>query len=134
MLDLGGVESFIANEGIEATRSGNDDMGAFSFITKELNVLRHGCSSVKRADTNVWHVLGETRVLVFDLERQLACMAHNEDGDRAIHGFELLKRRKNEYSCLSVTGFCLTKNVHTEDGLGNALLLNYNRSTGVSRI
>ncbi len=70
------------------------------------------------------HVLGESLVLLADLERQLAGVAHDQHADLAVDRLELLHRRQDEDGRLAHPGLGLAQDVHAEHGLRDALMLN----------
>ena len=124
MFDFAGVENLVPREGIESSGSGHHDMRALGLVTEQLRILSHWGSTIERRDANVRHILGETRVLVLNLESELASVAKHENRDLAIHGLELLKRRQNKDGGFTVTRLRLAQDVHSQHSLGDALLLN----------
>lgn len=74
---------------------------------------------------NATHVLGESFVLFADLEGQLSGVAHNDDGDLSILRLKLLKCGQHKDGRLAHAGFGLAKDVHTENRLRNAFVLNW---------
>ena len=123
VLDFGGVEDLVSDEGVESTGGGDHDMGALGLVAEEVGVLDHRGTAEESADTDVGHVLGETSVLVLDLESKLTGVAQNNDRHLAVDRLELLQSRENEHRSLSVTRLRLTKHVHSKNSLGNTLLL-----------
>ena len=69
------------------------------------------------------HVLREPLVLFADLESQLAGVAHHDNGDLSVLGFQLLQGCKNEYGGLTHAGLGLAQDVHAQNCLGNAFVL-----------
>jgi hypothetical protein len=125
MFDLSGVQGFVPYESVETTGSSDNNVRAFRLVTKELGVLGYRSSTKESADSNLGHVLGKPRILVLNLERQLASVAHNEDRNLAVHWLELLKRGENENCGFTVTRLSLAQYIHSENCLRDALLLNY---------
>ena len=123
VFDLGGVQSPLPDKRVQTARSGDDNVWAFGLVGEDGLVLVDTNTTEEGADPHIRHVLGKPGVLVLDLERQLASVAHDEDRDLAVHRLELLKRGENEYSGFTVSRLGLAKYVHSEDSLGNALLL-----------
>lgn len=126
MLDILRIEDFIAGKGVEAARGGDDDVGALCLVTEEFSILANGRATEERADADVGHVLRKPRVLVLDLERELAGVTEDNDGNFAIDRFKLLQRSQDEHCRLSVTRLRLAQDIHPQDCLGNALLLDCN--------
>ena len=123
VLDLGGVEDLVSYEGVQTAGGGDHDMGALGLVAEEVGVLDHRGTAEESADTDVGHVLGETSVLVLDLESKLTGVAQNNDRHLAVDRLELLKSSQDEDSRLSVTRLCLAQDIHSKDGLRDALLL-----------
>lgn len=124
MLHIFGIQDFISRQGVETSRGSNNDVWAFGFVAEKFSVLCDGSSTIEGGNPNVREVLGKTSVFVLDLEGQLSSVTENEDGYFAVHWLQLLESGKDENSGLSVTRLGLTEHVHTENGLGNAFLLN----------
>lgn len=98
-------------------------MRALALVSEEFGVFCNGGTTIKSADTNIGHVLGETSVLIFNLECEFASVAEDEDRNFSVDRFQLLKGSQDENGSFSVTGFCLTQDVHAEYSLRNAFLL-----------
>ena len=141
VLDALEVEGLGADEAEDAARGADHDVRAV--LLQGLLVLVDGHTAEEDGDLQVLHVLGETLVLLRDLEGQLTGVAHGDDGrgaDRAenyarsalpaldlpIGDFELLESGQDENGRLTHTGLGLADNIHTSDGLGDALVLNLN--------
>lgn len=63
MLDLGGIEDLVSNEGIQPTGRGDHDVRALVLVADKLRILGNRDSAEESADTDVGHVLGETSAL-----------------------------------------------------------------------
>ena len=72
----------------------------------------------------MWKVFGKAGVFVLDLEGQFSSVTENEDGYFTIHWIQLLESGKDEDGGFPVARLGLAEYVHTEDSLGNTLLLN----------
>ena len=72
-------------------------------------------------------VLGEPLVLFTDLEGQLPGVAHDQDGDLAVGGLDLLESGQDEDGRLSHAGLGLAQDVHAQHGLRDALVLHLGR-------
>jgi hypothetical protein len=127
VLDVLGLQDFLASESVQATGGGDDDVRALSLVFEHLRILLDRGAAEEGGDADVGHVLGETRVLVLDLVRELTRVAENDDRHLSIDGLELLQAGQHEHRCLSMTRLGLAQDVHPQDGLGNALLLDYKR-------
>lgn len=125
VLDVLSIQHLVPRESVETSRCGDNDVRALRLVTKKLRVLGDWGSSVEGADPDIRHVLGETRVLVLDLERELPSVAEHQNGHLAVDRLELLKSREDENGGFTVTGLCLAKNIHAENRLRNALLLDW---------
>jgi hypothetical protein len=76
------------------------------------------------------HVLAEAVVLVLDLESELAGVAQAEHEDvAALREVELLQGGEHEHSRLAHARLGLADHVHTQDGLGDALMLDCSAGT-----
>ena len=124
VLDFGGVEDLIPHEGVQSTGGGDYDVRALALVAEEVGVLDHRGTAEESADTDVGHVLGETSVLVLDLESKLTGVAQNNDRHLAVDRLELLQSRQDKHRRFSVTGLCLAQDIHSKDRLGDTLLLN----------
>jgi len=69
----------LADEGVEATRGGDDDVWVSLLVGEELLVLLDVGATVEDRRLNLRHVLAEALVLVADLEGQLTGVAHDEN-------------------------------------------------------
>ena len=93
-------------------------------VLEDLGVLLDRGTTIEDSSLDVGHVLGETVVLIADLESQLTSVAHDQDRALASDGLDLLKGRENEHSSLTETRLRLTDDVTTEKGLRDTGLLN----------
>ena len=111
---------------LEDTAGGADeDVGRG--LLQDGDVLLLGLTSAEVLDPDVLHVLGEALVLLHDLERELAGVAEDQHQNLALLGFvdiELLEGGNDEDGGLAHSTLGLAEDVVSEDGLGNALLLN----------
>lgn len=113
----------LANQGVQPTRSANDDVGERVFVREHLNILLNRGTTVEHGGLDVRKVLAESRVLVLDLERQLAGVAHDKDGALAGNRLQLVKSRQDEDCSLSKTGLGLAEHIDVEDRGRDADLL-----------
>ena len=72
-------------------------------------------------------VLGEPLVLLGNLEGELPGVAHDQDGDLAVDHLDLLERGQHEDGSLAHAGLGLAQDVHAQDSLGDALVLDWGR-------
>lgn len=113
----------VADEGVKTSGSGHDDVRVRLLVVQQSDVVLDGRSTVKDGGLHVGHVLAEARILILDLESQLASMTHDEDRSLTRHGLDLLQSSQNEDRSLSETGLGLAEHIGSEDGLRNADLL-----------
>lgn len=92
-------------------------------VLQDLSILLDGSTTVEDAGLDVGHVLGESVVLVANLEGQLTGVAHNQNRALAGDGLDLLESGEDKDSSLSQTRLGLADNITTEKSLGNACLL-----------
>ena len=121
--DAAETEVLVANQGVETTRSTDDDVGVGLLVLKDLGILLDGSTTVEDAGLDVGHVLAETVVLVTNLESKLTSVAHDENGALAGDGLDLLKSGEDEDSCLTETGLGLADDITTKHGLRDTCLL-----------
>lgn len=123
-LDTAKAKMLVANQGVETTGGRNDDVRVLLFVLQDLNVLLHRRAAVEDRGLDVRHVLAEPGVLVLDLIRQLAGVAHHQNGSLAGDRLDLLKSGEDKDGSLSKTRLGLAKDIGTENRLRNADLLN----------
>ena len=118
----------VADQGIEAAGSGDDNVWMSIFVRKGLNVFLHWSPTVKDCGLDFGKVLAETGVFVLDLISELTSMTHDQYGALSSNGLNLLQRCEDEDSRLPEARFGLAEYVGTEDGLRNAHLLNCSKA------
>jgi len=99
-------------------------MGALGGL-EEFLILLDGSSTIEDGSADIRHVLGESEVLVADLEGEFAGVAEYDDRDTVFCWVELLEGSEDENGGLSMTRLGLAENVHAEDRLRDALLLHW---------
>ncbi len=124
VLDTLCVETLVPSECVQTARGGDDDMGALGGL-EEFLILLNGSSAIEDDSADIGHVLGESEVLVADLEGEFAGVAEYDDGDPVFCWVELLEGGEDEDCGLSMTRFGLTEDVHAKDRLWDALLLDW---------
>lgn len=124
-LDAAETQLLLANQGVETTRSCNDDVRVRLLVLQDLLIFLDISASVEDLGADFWHVLAETNVLVLDLEGQLASVAQNEHTDFSIDGLHLLEGGQHKNRRLTQTRLGLAENIASEDGLRNAQLLDW---------
>ena len=117
------VQRIFLGQRLDPSRRSDDDMRALARVLEHLPVLLHGEASEKVAHPDVLHVGRETLILVANLERQLTGMAQDEDTHLAIHGLQLLQRGNDKHGRLSHSRLGLADDVHAENRLRDALVL-----------
>jgi len=113
VLEVSKTEMPVTHESVDTTRRSDDNVRVSILVTKELDILLHGCASVEHTNPNIGQELGEAVVLVADLVGQLTGVAHDEDGCSAglwllVH---LLESGEHEDGGLSETGLCLAEDI-----------------------
>jgi len=127
MFDSAGVQTLVPGECVQASRSGDDNVGDLSALEQFL-ILLHGRSTIEHSRAHGRHITRKTTVLVLDLERELARVAKDDHRNFVFRWIELLERGEHKDGSLSVTRFGLAEHVHSENRLRNAFLLNYGPS------
>ena len=100
-------------------------MRTFALVPEGLRVFHDRGAAIEGADPDIWHILGKTGILVFDLKGEFTGVAENEHRDLAVDRFKLLETRQDEDCRFAMTGLCLTQDVHSENSLGYTLLLDW---------
>jgi hypothetical protein len=114
---------FVSNQGIESTRSCNDDIWVCVLVFQSGNILVDFDTSIEDSSLDLWHVFAESSVLIFDLICKLSSMTHDQDRGLARDWLGLLKSCKDKDGGFTKTGFGLTEHIGSEDCLRNADLL-----------
>jgi len=123
VLDVSDAEDLIADETIESTGRGDDDMRTGILVLDEFDVLVNRGAAVEDRGADVGHVLPEAGVFIADLEGEFAGVTEDEDRDFAVDGFDLLEGGEDEDGGFAEAGFCLAEDVGGENGLGETDLL-----------
>merc|ERR1719273_1139728 len=118
-------ELFALDEGEDPAWSSHNNMRTVAL--QNLLILRDRHPSKKHSNLDVGEKLGEPLVLLTDLEGQLSGVTHHQHRNLSIHGLNLLESSQNKYSSFPHTGLGLAQNVHTQDSLGDALVLDLAR-------
>lgn len=92
-------------------------------VLQQLSILLDWGTAKEHSSLDVRHVLGETVVLVTNLESQFTSVAHDEDGALPSHRLDLLEGGENENGRLSETGLGLADDISSQHGLRNTCLL-----------
>lgn len=98
-------------------------MGVGVLVLQDLGILLDGRTTVENTRLDVGHVLGESVVLIANLEGQLTGVAHDQNRALAGDRLHLLKSGEHENSSLSETRLGLTDDVTTKKSLRNTCLL-----------
>lgn len=98
VLDVAGIEALISNEGVQSTRSSDDNMRASVLVLEDLDILGLARTSVEDRSSDIRHVLAESSVFVLDLVSQLAGVAEHNDTDLASDRLDLLECSNDEDS------------------------------------
>lgn len=110
-------------EGKDSTGRSNDNVRCGLLVLEQLDVVVHGLATVDDLCADLRHVLREALKLVLYLISQLAGVAQDQ-GAAGLGLFrKVLQHGEHEHGCLSHTRDSLTKDVHSEDGLRDAFLL-----------
>jgi len=130
VLNTRDLEALVADESVHSTGGTDNDVRALGLVLKHGLVFGDGRASVDNTGADIGHVLGETGVLVSDLIGKLASVAKNKDGDFAVDGLDLLKGSEDEDGGFTHTRLGLADDVHAENGLRDAFLLDYSVEAG----
>lgn len=130
-LDVTQRKLLVTDQGVETTRSSNDDVGERFLVRKDFNVLLNRSTSVEDCSLYIGKVLAEPSILVLDLVCQLTGVAHNKDGALPRNSFQLVESSQDENRGLSETRLSLAENVDVQDSGRNADLLDCNEADGM---
>lgn len=128
VLDAARFEALVADKSVHSARRANNDVRTLCLVLEDGLVGGHGRAAVEDRGADVWHILGEARVLISDLVRELARVAEDDDAHFSVLGLNLLQSGEDEDGCLSHTRLCLAHDVHAKNRLGDALLLDCNEA------
>lgn len=123
VLDVSEFEGLFADKGKDTAGGTDKDVGAEVLVAEDVLISLQGRTTVEDLGADFREVLAEASKLVLDLEGQLTSVAENDDRDLAGDGLDLLEGSKNEDGSLTHTRLGLAQNIHTENGLGDTLLL-----------
>ncbi|KAH3662352.1 hypothetical protein OGAPHI_005604 [Ogataea philodendri] len=116
-------DQLVSHKGVQSTRSTDHNVWTSILILEFLGVLLDVDTSVKHLSLHLWHVLGESSVLVLNLVGQFSGMTNHDGGNLAWSWIQLLQGRQHENRSLTKTRLGLTKNIVTQDGLWDTGLL-----------
>lgn len=119
------VELLTAHECKNAPRRANYNVR--TAVLQHLLVFLDGQAAEKHTDLDALHVAAEPLILLTDLEGELACVAHHQHAHLVLCRLQLLECSKDKDGSLAHAGFGLAQDVHAEDCLGDALVLNFKK-------
>ena len=122
-LDVAQGQLLVANQRIQATGSGDNDVGISLLVGQYLHILLDGGTSVEDCSLDIGQIFRETRILVLDLVSQLTSVAHDEDGALARNGLQLVQSGQDEDRSLTKTRLGLAENVDIQNRSRDANLL-----------
>ncbi len=116
------VESLPRSKIKDPARSPDDDVRGVGL--QLLHVRPHGLATIENTRLDVLKVLTHASEFLMDLIGELTCVGEDEARDRfGVLEIDPLKDCQDEDCRLAHPRFCLAKDVASEDGLGDALLL-----------
>lgn len=122
------TQKLVPDESIQTAWGADNDVRMGLLVAQNFGVLLDGGTAIEHAGLDLRHILGESVVLVADLEGQLSGVAHHKHRTLACNRLDLLKRRKNEDGSFAQTRFSLANDVASDQGLRDASLLNCSNS------
>lgn len=125
MLNVLEVEGLLLDEGEDTAGGSDQDVRAELLVAENILISLNGGTTIEDLRANLGQVLAEAGVLVLDLEGQLAGVAEDNNRDLTRDSLDLLERGEDKDGSLTHTRLSLAENIHSEDGLGDTLLLDY---------
>jgi hypothetical protein len=122
-LDVAKAKVLVAHKGVQTTGGGDDNVRVGLLVLENVDVVLDGSATIEDRGLDVGQVLAETGVLVFDLESQLAGVAHYQHRALAVDRLDLLKGGQDENGSFTETRLGLTKDVGSKNCLRDAVLL-----------
>ena len=110
-LDVTHPKLLISYQSIHSAWRCHDNVGMSVLVGQNLDVLLHRSPAVEYRRLGFWHILAKPSVLVFDLIRKLAGVAHYQDRTFAWSWLDLLQGSEDENGSLPEPRFCLAKNI-----------------------
>lgn len=117
------AQELVADQSVKPARSSDNDVRVSILALQDLGVFLDGSTTVEHTGLDVGHVLGESIVLIANLECQLTGVAHDQNRALAGDRLHLLQSGEDEDSSLSKTRLRLTDDITTKKSLRNARLL-----------
>lgn len=124
VLDVSKLEGLLTDKGKDTAGGTDKDVGAKILVAEDILISLQRRTTVEDLRADLGEVLAEASKLVLDLEGQLASVAENDDRDLAGDGLNLLEGSEDKDGGLTHTRLGLAQNIHTENRLGDTLLLN----------
>mmetsp|Transcript_9195 Transcript_9195/g.16849 ORF Transcript_9195/g.16849 Transcript_9195/m.16849 type:complete len:392 (+) Transcript_9195:196-1371(+) len=121
VLELVELRLAFGDQAFDAPRGRHHDVRAVR--GKEGHVFGDGHAPEDDLRLDTGEVLGKAVVLALDLVRKFARVAHDQHRHLAIHRLKLVQRSENKHSGLPHSRFCLANDIHTQNRLRDALLL-----------
>ena len=122
VLHLRQVNALAADEVKKTPGRGNDHRRLFLLQGGFVSHDRH--AAVQDSRFHLGQVLGESSVLMPDLEGQFAHVAQNDNTD-VVAGVQLLKRSQHKHCGLPHARLGLTDDIHTQQRVRDALMLHW---------
>lgn len=124
-VDTAKAKVLVTHESIQTTRGADNDVRVCLLVLENVDVLLDRGATVEDRSLHIGQVLAEARVLILDLERQLAGVAEDQDRGLASDRLDLLKGGQDEDSGLSETGLGLADQISSKDGDRKSILLDW---------
>jgi hypothetical protein len=128
VVNVGEPKLLVADQGVQTARSPDNDVRVGVLVGEDFVVLLDRGAAVEHRRLDGGHVLCESGVLVADLVRQLAGVAHDQNRRLAGDRLYLLQTGEHKDGRLSETALGLAHHIGSENGLRNDFLLNCTRS------
>ena len=121
MLDMLEVQRLLPCQGQDSAGCSDDDVWAVGL--QHLLVLLDADAAEEHCNLDIIQVFRKPLILFMNLEGQLACVAHDKHADLSVHRLDLLEGGKDEHSCLAHSTLGLTDDIHAQDCLRDAFVL-----------
>jgi hypothetical protein len=121
--DLGEIKGTSVGE-VEDSAGGSDD-NVRLVVLKSFDALSDVDTPIEDSGFDIRQILRKALVFSLDLEGKLSGVTQDQHVDLSLDRLKQMQCGKDKNSCLSHSRFGLADHIHTKQGLGDALVLNF---------